>query len=96
MASTALGPIHHNPIVSPASSLFYLPISLYFCQNRNTSSIFSLLSSVPRPLSSVLVPTALSLINQAYEEGWEELDLSGMELTELSLEGDRSINYKIN
>ncbi len=27
--------------------------------------------------------TALSLIHQAYEEGWEELDLSGMELTEL-------------
>jgi|GEM_PF-2211919 len=40
--------------------------------------------------------TVFSFINQAYEEGWEELDLSGMELTELSLEGDRSINYKIN
>jgi internalin A len=32
---------------------------------------------------------ALSLINQAYEEGWEELDLSGMELTELPPEDER-------
>lgn len=35
--------------------------------------------------------TALSLINQAYEEGWEELDLSGMELTEFPPENDRRI-----
>ena len=35
------------------------------------------------------MPTALSLIKQAYEENWEELDLSGMELTELPPEDDR-------
>ena len=39
------------------------------------------------------MPTALSLINQAYEEGWEELDLSGMELTELPPEDDRTTHY---
>jgi hypothetical protein len=27
--------------------------------------------------------TALSLIHQAYEEGWEELDRTGVKLTEL-------------
>ena len=37
--------------------------------------------------------TALSLINQAYEEGWEEMDLSGMELTELPPEGDRVAGF---
>ena len=37
--------------------------------------------------------TALSLINQAYEEGWEEMDLSGMELTELLPESDRTTHY---
>ena len=38
--------------------------------------------------------TALSLINQAYEEGWEELDLSGMELTELPPEIGRLVQLK--
>ncbi len=38
--------------------------------------------------------TALSLINQAYEEGWEELDLSGMELTELPPEIGKLVQLK--
>ena len=39
------------------------------------------------------MPTALSLVNQAYEEGWEELDLSGMDLTELLPARDRTNYY---
>jgi hypothetical protein len=33
--------------------------------------------------------TALSLIHQANEEGWEALDRAGMELTQLQPENDR-------
>ena len=60
------------------------PIPPFLCQNRNTPLYLP---------SSVLMQTALSLINQAYEEGWEEMDLSGMELTELPPEGDRVAGF---
>ena len=35
----------------------------------------------------------LSLIAQAHDEQWEELDLSGMELSELPLEIDRPSSF---
>ena len=49
------------------------------------NSQFSLLNSMK---------TALSLINQVYEEGWEELDLLGMELTELPPEIGKLVQLK--
>ena len=41
------------------------------------------------------IADALALINQAYDEQWEELNLSGMGLTELPMDDGRSETIEI-
>jgi hypothetical protein len=60
---------HSNPL---PSSFFSLPLFSILCQNRNIFPPSVLLNSKFSLLNSM--KTALSLINQAYEEGWEELE----------------------
>ena len=68
------------------------PLSLIFCQNRNTSSQFSIPMLSPKDLQAVIVGIASRNGNRAHAEGWQELDLTEQRLTEIPESIGRSVN----